>query len=72
MKTYIVNQIASKRAIDRENYEHPHIYKNIGEFENKEEAESVYKETLTGMEHEKELILFDHENNIYETLLTTF
>jgi len=66
MKNYRVNQIRSKRAIEREKLEHPSIENFIGDFDTIEEAKKVYNKTQTGMEIDKEILNLK-TNEVIET-----
>lgn len=69
---YQVNQIRSKRAVEREKLYERTIEKHIGNYATKEEAMEVYKATSTGMEVDKQLVFIDEEKSICEEIQTTY
>ena len=72
MKFFQVNQIKSKRAVEREGLEVTNTEKHIGNFGTKEDALSAYELVPTGMEIEKQLLFIDEESNICQEIETTF
>ena len=72
MKFFQVNQIKSKRAVEREGLEVTNTEKHIGNFGTKEDALSAYELVPTGMEVEKQLLFIDEESNICQEIETTF
>lgn len=70
MKTFIVNQVHSKRAVEREGLEPRETLKKIGIYESEEEAVSAYKSTQIGTEVDKELLVDD--DGFVLTILTTY
>ena len=72
MKFFQVNQINSKRAVEREGLEVTNTEKHIGNFGTKEDALSAYELVPTGMEVEKQLLFIDEESNICQEIETTF
>lgn len=69
---YQVNQIRSKRAVEREKLDERTIEKHIGNYATKEEAMIVYNDTDTGIEVDKQLLFVDEEKNICEEIETTY